>query len=359
MDCILSVVSEGQIYPNNKLPECKYGNDCYRKNPVHFEEFQHPNTSNIARFSTKNIFSYELLLQKINFIFDLSQFNTPSLFYYDDENDKIEVTSTIEWLELTSDNKNQILLFLSIKLKENYLKTCTHCKKQIQLAEKFRYECSTCNSFPAPFILCQQCENLNLDNNYHSVDHKFTKVYYQHDIFALRRHKMISFPRYFNAPKPFFPPSYYSQLNNYQIPIPPVRPVINLPMNQINNNDQSSDKIKELSEELAAIRKMISDLQLNNKNNFVSQSSTSLMKEEQIPQIVQAIPEEVVPSFVAPEENGTQSAEDERLVAHMMNYSQQMDQLLELGFSDIKQNLRLLRRHRGNVDRVLSVLCEY
>ena len=23
-------------------PSCKYGSDCYRKNPVHFEKFSHP-----------------------------------------------------------------------------------------------------------------------------------------------------------------------------------------------------------------------------------------------------------------------------------------------------------------------------
>ena len=23
-------------------PPCKYGSDCYRKNPVHFEKFSHP-----------------------------------------------------------------------------------------------------------------------------------------------------------------------------------------------------------------------------------------------------------------------------------------------------------------------------
>lgn len=26
-----------------ELPVCKYGKDCYRKNRMHFEEYQHPN----------------------------------------------------------------------------------------------------------------------------------------------------------------------------------------------------------------------------------------------------------------------------------------------------------------------------
>lgn len=28
--------------PDDARPMCKYGTDCYRKNPVHFEEYRHP-----------------------------------------------------------------------------------------------------------------------------------------------------------------------------------------------------------------------------------------------------------------------------------------------------------------------------
>ena len=31
----------------NKRPLCKYGANCYRKNPAHFMEYAHPGQSNI------------------------------------------------------------------------------------------------------------------------------------------------------------------------------------------------------------------------------------------------------------------------------------------------------------------------
>ena len=31
------------VKANKKLPMCPYGVKCYRKNPTHFEEYDHPN----------------------------------------------------------------------------------------------------------------------------------------------------------------------------------------------------------------------------------------------------------------------------------------------------------------------------
>ena len=35
-------------------PTCKYGHDCYRKNPDHLNEFSHPNGGNFKISNLKN-----------------------------------------------------------------------------------------------------------------------------------------------------------------------------------------------------------------------------------------------------------------------------------------------------------------
>jgi hypothetical protein len=38
--------TQSQNLNATKKPICKYGADCYRKNSVHLEQFEHPATSN-------------------------------------------------------------------------------------------------------------------------------------------------------------------------------------------------------------------------------------------------------------------------------------------------------------------------
>lgn len=36
---------------NDGRPLCKYGAECYRKNPAHFEEYRHPGTKSDKVFT--------------------------------------------------------------------------------------------------------------------------------------------------------------------------------------------------------------------------------------------------------------------------------------------------------------------
>lgn len=69
--------------PINSRPQCKYGNKCYQKNPIHLSKYSHPqNENNNDGFSDKNVKKRKLydsldndIKVRNSYMFDLPFYN--------------------------------------------------------------------------------------------------------------------------------------------------------------------------------------------------------------------------------------------------------------------------------------------
>ena len=169
-----------QFTPSGDVPACyavpcKYGPQCYRRNPTHKSEYYHIKNGAPCLFLqvTSGSFAMQHVNAFLRSVFDCRQ-RTFSLF----SGPLSENAFNLRSFDLKPSANGDLPVhsvrvhFAAISTWKE-IKRCRDCQRTIWSPNDHYFSCQTCPSF----VLCQQCESLVSEESTHDASHIFSKIY--------------------------------------------------------------------------------------------------------------------------------------------------------------------------------------